>query len=142
MDGFILSAEIAAGLIVFIALLLGALLARRVWLGRHPGVFELSLRTPPGNWSIGLARYRSDAIEWYRVFSFSMAPARVLERSRLHIVGRRDLDDRGLGAGVIGGTIVRCRYDGVDLDFAMLESSYYGLSSWTEAAPPGQRHHL
>lgn len=57
---------------------------RRRLIQRSGGTFDCSLRweapEKPGDengkgWGYGVARYNGDRIEWYRVFSYSPAPA-------------------------------------------------------------------
>ncbi len=70
---------------------------RRRLIQRSGGTFDCSLRWDApkegdGNgkgWAYGVARYNGDRVEWYRVFSYSPRPRRVLERSAIEVAGRR-----------------------------------------------------
>ncbi|MFV0458760.1 MAG: DUF2550 domain-containing protein [Actinomycetales bacterium] len=136
MNGWVVSLEVVAALALLMAVLCSALLFRRFRLSRVPGAFDLSIRPVGGVWSFGVAHFGSSQLDWYQVFSLSLKPARTLERRRLSIVGRRA---GGMSSGTV---IVRCRYDDRDLDLALNEQAYFGLSSWSEAAPPGELHRL
>lgn len=122
-----------AALILFVSIYLSA---RRVWLSRQRGSFDLAVRYPGGRWTVGVARYGSTQLDWFRVFHLSMKPAAVFERRLLFIVGRRAPggSERAILADLV---IVRCRYAETEVDLALSEQAYFGLSSWSEAAPPG-----
>lgn len=130
--------EIAAALVVLFVLLLVAITVRRYQLARRPGSFDLSIREVGGSWSIGVARYGSAQLDWYRVFSLSPRPSRVYERRRLSLGQRRVAAGTEVHSVLPSDTIVRCQYVGQELDFALTDQAYFGLSSWTESAPPGQ----
>ncbi len=137
MGELLIPLEIAAGIAVVALLVFVALLVRRLMLYRRPGTFDLSVRPVGGVWSVGVAQFGSTQLDFYPFFSLSLGPSQVFERDRLRIVGRRE------SVGVLSSTVViRCRFDGDEIDLAMSESAYFGLSTWSEAAPPGQRHHL
>src|SRR3954453_3754607 len=85
----------AAGVLLLLVLLYGAgLIIRRRLLSRHGGTFELSYRvrasTPGRGWLLGLGRYSGESLQWFRYFSLSPRPKRVLCRSRLTFTDRRD----------------------------------------------------
>ncbi len=133
MHDLLLLLEIVAGLACLLLLLF---VARRIFLARAVGSFDCSIRDlGSGSWSFGIARYGAGRLDWYRVFSLSPKPSRVYRRDRLEIIGRRDPTAVPVVLG--GELIVRCRYDDRDLDLALSEDAYVGLSSWAEAAPPG-----
>lgn len=136
MGRFTIPLEIAAVLALILVAVTVYLGARRVWLSRPRGSFDLAVRRPGHRWMVGVAQYQSRQIDWYRVFHLSLRPAAVFERRRFVIVGRRSPGgtERAMLADLV---IVQCRYEGEDLEFAMSEQAYFGLSSWTEAAPPG-----
>ncbi len=137
MGDLLIPLEIAAGIAVVALLVFLSLMVRRLMLYRRPGTFDLSIRPVGAVWSVGVARFGSTQLDFYPFFSLAPGPSRVFERERLRIVGRRE------SVGVMSSTVVvRCRFDGEEIDLAMSESAYFGLSTWTEAAPPGQRHHL
>ena len=86
----------ALAAVVVIALLGLAMLAlRRRFITRRGGTFDCSLRDGRAQqhgkgWVLGVGRYAGDALEWYRVFSYSPRPRRVLDRQRLRVVDRRE----------------------------------------------------
>lgn len=135
MSGLLLWLEIVSAAVLVVVF---AFLARRVYLARTVGSFDCSIRPAQGagGWAIGVARYGSGRLDWFRVFSLSPRPSRVFHRDRLEIIGRRTPEGVNTLAGDL---IVRCRYEVEDLDFAMSTNAYLGLSSWAEAAPPGQQ---
>src|SRR4051812_33109682 len=78
----VLAALVAVGLVA-----LGLLVLRRRFLSRRGGTFDCSLRLRPATnprtgqgWTLGIARYSGDTLEWYRVFSYALRPKRVLGR--------------------------------------------------------------
>lgn len=117
---------------VLVVVLLFAVRVRRV--ANRVGSFECALR-PVGqrDWTSGIANYGSGRIDWYRLVSLRLRPSRSWRRERLEIVGRA----RRPAAGGAGHVIeVRCAYDGVQFDVAMVDSALAGVVSWLEAAPP------
>ena len=86
-----------------------------------------------------MARYESDRIDWYRVFSVSPRPAESLVRAELDVQERR----RPAGPGDVRRTR---RLDHramslsrtMEVELAMTEQAYTGFAAWLEAAPPGQ----
>ena len=69
----------AVGVVLLLLLVYGlSLVARRRWLDRRGGTFELSVRLRPGHgtrgWVLGLGRYADDQLEWFRIFSLSPWP--------------------------------------------------------------------
>lgn len=131
--------EIAAALAVLLVVAVLAFTVRRVVLARSRGSFDCSVRADRGSsWSIGVARYGPERVDWFRVFSLSPRPSRSWERSRLEVVGRR-VPVGGEALAVLPGvSVISCRYDGHDLDLAMSAEAYTGLASWAESGPPGR----
>lgn len=139
----------AFGALVVLALLaLGALAVRRRMLTRRGGTFDCSLRLPSNGhgkgWTLGVARYAGDIVEWYRVFSYSPRPGRVFGRSDLEIIDRREPQGAETFALLSGAVIVRCRDAGATngtgdgfVDLAMGKDALTGFLSWLESAPPG-----
>jgi hypothetical protein len=139
----LLVAEILVGAFVFIvaAALIGTALRRRV-IQREGGTFDCSLRDKPAEqgkgWALGLARYCTDTVEWYRVFSWSFRPRHVLSRRGLMVLSRRRPTGPESFALLSGSVIVECSVEGRVLELAMSEGALTGFLSWLEAAPPGQ----
>lgn len=123
---------------------------RRRLIQRSGGTFDCSLRwnTPEKpekgeengkGWGYGIARYNGDRIEWFRVFSYSPRPRRILERSAIEVAGRRTPDGEEELALLSDAVILACLHRGARLELAMSEDALTGFLAWLEAAPPGQR---
>lgn len=135
---------VALGTAAFLFLLVvGALAVRRYLLGRGIGAFDCSLRAEgrrggAGAWTLGVARYEHDRLDWFRVFALTHRADHTLNRSWLSILDHRAPLGSELHAVLPGWVIVRCDYAGSVLEFAMSEPAYSGLATWLESAPPGQ----
>lgn len=114
---------------------------------RSGGTFDCSLRwdapeegdAAGKGWSYGVARYNGDRVEWYRVFSYSPRPRRVLERSAIEVAGRRVPDGEEELALLSDAVVLACVHRDTRLELAMSEDALTGFLAWLEAAPPGQR---
>ena len=81
------------GVLLLLVLLYGlGLVVRRRWITRDGGTFELShrVRSAPTRkagrgWVLGLGRYSGDVLEFFRIFSLSPRPLRVLDRGDLDV---------------------------------------------------------
>lgn len=135
-----LSLPLKIAALLLLGLLLGmvAFTVRRHLLTRTHGSFDCALRDGDG-WTVGIARYGVDRVDWYRVFAIRLSPGRTFLRSSLEIVGRRDVAAGERNALLPGSVVCMCRYEGRDLELALSMDAYMGLSSWTESAPPGQQ---
>lgn len=142
MNDVLISLEVAVGIAVLLAVVIGLLVARRRFLSRATGTFECSLRTTTQRlgkgWALGVARYEADRIEWFRTFDVSPRPRHVLQRGNLQVQQRRYPTGPEVYAVMTGSVVVRCSYDRRPLELAMSEQAYTGFASWLEAAPPGQ----
>ncbi|GAA1128424.1 DUF2550 domain-containing protein [Nocardioides aquiterrae] len=132
----------AAGALLGVVLLFGlGLIVRRRLLSRHGGTFELSYRVRSSKagrgWLLGLGRYSGESLEWFRYFSLWPRPKRVLERSELTFVGRRDPEGAEQMSLYPDHVVISCRTPGGLIELAMSEGSLMGFSSWLEAGPPG-----
>lgn len=133
------AAVIILGLAIFVVV---ALAVRRRLLQRGGGTFDCSLRlgqTAAGQgWVLGIARYSGDAVEWFRVFSFSMRPRRVFTRTEVEIRSSRDpLSTEALGM-YDGHVVVELTEAGHTVEIAMAEDALTGFMAWLESAPPGK----
>jgi hypothetical protein len=139
----------AAGVVVLvISLGLVGLAMRRRWLQRGGGTFDCSLRLPGGvrgkgvgygkGWTLGVARYTGDRIDWYRVFSPSPRPRHSFGRRQLLVRGRRTPSGTESFALLAGAVVVECGVDGRTVELGMGEGELTGFLAWLEAAPPGQ----
>lgn len=145
MQGLYLGAEIVAVLVLLLVLALVLLSLRRAWLSRQGGTFECALRLgdarPGVGWALGVARYNSERLEWFRYFSFSTRPRKTFYRSELSVMDDREPDPVEAGSLYAGQRIVHMQTvtkDGEEtLELAMSGESLTGMLSWLEAAPPG-----
>ncbi|MEV6586610.1 DUF2550 domain-containing protein [Streptomyces acidicola] len=123
---------------------------RRRLIQRSGGTFDCSLRWDAPEkpekgeengkgWGYGIARYNGDRIEWFRVFSYSPRPRRMLERSAIEVAGRRTPEGEEELALLSDAVILACLHRGARLELAMSEDALTGFLAWLEAAPPGQR---
>ncbi|MEZ0090549.1 DUF2550 domain-containing protein [Streptacidiphilus sp. EB129] len=90
-------------------------------------------------WVFGIGRYNHDAVEWFRVFSYSPRPRRVLQRSGIEVLHRRTPQGQEELALLSGAVVLTCLHAGEPLELAMSEDALTGFLAWLEAAPPGQR---
>lgn len=133
---------VLCGVLLLLALVWAAgLVARRRFLARHGGTFELSHRVRPERagrgWLLGLGRYSGDRLEWFRTFSLSLRPKRTWCRSELAYTGRREPMGSEHVALYHDHLVVCCRAAGREVEFAMTHDSLMGLQAWLEARPPG-----
>jgi hypothetical protein len=132
----------AAGAVLVLVVLYGlGLIVRRRLLSRHGGTFELSYRVRSSSagrgWLLGLGRYSGESLEWFRYFSLSPRPKRVLLRSELTFAGRRDPEGVEQMSLYPDHVVISClTSDGV-IELAMSAASLMGFQSWLEAGPPG-----
>ena len=101
--------DVLVGVVVLGLLGLGLLALRRRVITRRGGTFDCSLRLKQAQhgkgWVLGIGRYNGDALEWYRVFSYSTRPKRVFVRRELEVIESRDPDRR---RGVLAAGRRRC----------------------------------
>ena len=131
-----------AGVLLVLVLAYGlGLILRRRTLSRHGGTFELSYRvrsTRAGRgWLLGLGRYSGESLEWFRYFSLSPRPKRVLQRSDLSFVGRRESAGPEQMSLYPDHLIISCTTPDGAVELAMSADSLMGFQSWLEAGPPG-----
>jgi hypothetical protein len=123
------------------------LFVRRRAISRDGGTFECSVRTnvpARGNaaasargWSLGLARYTGDQLEWFRIFSFATRPKYVFDRA-MTVGDRRTPHGAEAFSLYAGHVVVTVMLDtGQRIELAMSQSALMGFLAWTEAAPPG-----
>ncbi len=129
---------------VVVLTLLGVLVTlflRRTAIARGGGTIDVSLRLTTlvtgRGWSHGLARFSGDDLKWYRVFSFSPRPRRVLSRRELAVHSRRQPDGVERLTMPADWVVVRCADHRSSVEIAMARTTLTGFLSWIEAAPPG-----
>ncbi|MCW2872158.1 DUF2550 domain-containing protein [Actinacidiphila oryziradicis] len=146
----ILALQLCGGIIAAALLGLFVFGLRRRLIQRPGGTFDCSLRLAPEaepetsvpsgkGWVYGVARYSGDRVEWFRVFSYSPRPRRVLERSAIEVLHRREPQGEEELALLSDAVVLVCEHRGVRLELAMSDDAQTGFLAWLEAAPPGQR---
>lgn len=130
---------VAACALVLLLIVVVLFTARRASLSRRRGAFDCSVRSRPGHWSLGVARYGSDRIEWFRIFSFAPVPRWTWGRDELEVLECRPPRGGESTAVLPQSVVVTCRYRQDRLDLAMSQDAYTGMASWLEASPPGRR---
>jgi hypothetical protein len=137
----VLVLEIVLALPLLAVLLLLAVAVRRRWLQAAGGTVELALRLKRlGNgrgWSSGVGFFDGDDLRWYRVFSLSPRPRRVLSRRELQVVSRRSASDAERLALPEGAVVLSCTTGGGPVDLALQPSTVTGFLAWLESRPPG-----
>ena len=129
---------------VLLTLLTLAFLVFRRWaIARPSGSFDLSVnrRADQGErgWTLGVARYADDHLEWFRTFSVSPRPRYRFERGRLEIGRSRLPEGREAYAVHTGHLVVACHSEVAVHQLALSQHALTGLQAWLEASPPGQR---
>ncbi|MBC7375608.1 MAG: DUF2550 domain-containing protein [Frankiales bacterium] len=134
--------EVAALVLLAPCLLLLAVAIRRRLLARSGGTIELSFRLSPAGpgqgWVNGVGRFSSGGeLRWYRVFSLSPRPRRVLLRRELVVLGRRTPDGSEARALHSGSVVLECRSGGCPVGLALDAPAVTGFLAWLESRPPG-----
>ena len=136
-----------AGVVLVVVLLYGiALIVRRRVLARHGGTFELSHRARTNKsgrgWVLGLGRYTSQSLEWFRIFSLSPRPKYVWSRADLEYTGRRDPGGVEQLSLYPDHVVIRCTSPDGDVELALSQEALMGFQAWLEASPPSAAQHL
>ncbi|AYD90180.1 DUF2550 family protein [Actinomyces sp. 2119] len=126
-------AVLAVATLVVVLLCAAGFLVRVRHLAGQVGSFECAWRVKEGTrWFSGVASFRSESLEWYRLMSLSPRPSRSFARIDLEVEGARRRRAQGRVVEV------RCRDALGSFDLAMMEDSYAALVAWVEAAAPQQ----
>ena len=127
---------IVALAVIVLVLLIGGFLARLRYLAGQVGSFECAMR-PPGaqRWLSGVASFRLDSLEWYRLVSLSTRPSRVWRRLDLELSAARRRREQGR---VVEVHCVDATAAPDSFDLAMMEESHSALVAWVESASPEQ----
>ena len=132
--------DILGGLLLLAALALAGLIVRRRRLTKSEPTFDMSVRTHPQQgargWTLGVARYRGERLEWFRFFSLSLRPKRVFDRQALELHGRREPDGAEAYALFSGHLVVDARTGQAEVQVALSPDSLTALLAWQESAPP------
>lgn len=129
---------LVVGAVLLVAVVATFLLRRRFLLSGL-GAVTMWLR-PVGSprWSVGVAWYSGNELNWYRALSLSVRPNQRLCRSEFHVEGRRrpTADDSALPTD---SQVLICRTGAGPQELAMDTSTVTGFLSWIESAPPVDR---
>ena len=122
--------------IIALVLLAGGFLVRLRYLAGQVGSFECALR-PRGaqRWLSGVASFRLDSLQWYRLMSLSTRPSRVWRRLDLELSAARRRREQGR---VVEVHCVDATRSPEGFDLAMMEESHSALIAWVESASPEQ----
>jgi len=131
----------ASLLLLLLVLLVVGFVVRRSLLLRGIGAVEIWIKLSPRRWSLGVGWFDGDELSWYRVFSLSPRPARVLVRGRLQVLERRQLSERDAIVLPRKMVILACQTPERTEQVAMSAGAMNGLLSWLEASPPGYPIH-
>ena len=127
---------IVAIVAIALVLLTGGFLARLRYLAGQVGSFECAMRPAGGQrWLSGVASFRLDSLEWYRLMSLSTRPSRVWRRLDLELSAARRRREQGR---VVEVHCVDATADPDGFDLAMMEESHSALVAWVESASPEQ----
>ena len=122
--------------IIAFVLLTGGFLVRLRYLAGQVGSFECAMRLPGGQrWLSGVASFRLDSLEWYRLMSLSTRPSRVWRRLDLELSAARRRREQGR---VVEVHCVDATAGPDGFDLAMMEESHSALVAWVESAAPEQ----
>ncbi len=110
------------------------------------GGVDLSLHRRPSDvrrdasvgWHAGVARYRGDRLDWYRLTSLRPGASLALDRTELEILGRRSPAGAESYVMPAASSVLRLRSQGVDVELAKSVGVLTGFLAWLEAAPPGR----
>ena len=122
--------------IIALVLLAGGFLVRLRYLAGQVGSFECAMRLPGGQrWLSGVASFRLDSLQWYRLMSLSTRPSRVWRRLDLELSAARRRREQGR---VVEVHCVDATAGSDGFDLAMMEESHSALVAWVESAAPEQ----
>lgn len=127
--------------VLLCAVVLGSFVLRRRRLLHRSGAVECALRRRPrtggGGWSMGIARFTGDELEWHRVLSLSPRPLVTLSRVDAVVTARRTALPVEHIATTVGGSVLALAVDQAQVELAVAPAVLTGLVAWLEAAPPG-----
>ena len=143
--GALLAFEVLGGLAALAVVALLSIAARRRWLQRGGGTVDVSLRLSERSrgrgWALGVGVFAGDELRWYRVFSLSPRPRRVLSRRTLEVVARREPTGPEAYALLKGAQVLACREPSGPVEVALEPRAVTGFLAWLEARPPGSPAH-
>lgn len=130
-------------LLLAVALPIVIMLTRRAWLSRQ-GMFECALHNDKGasqHWSLGMARYNGEHLEWFRIFAFGLKPQLSFRRTATQALPSRDPDPAEAVLLYQGQRIVALEStpdfaERGTWELAMDGEALTAMLAWLEAAPP------
>jgi hypothetical protein len=87
---------------------------------------------------LGIGRYSGDLLEFFRIFSVSLRPMTVLDRSDLTYGGTREPVGPEAHSLYAGHVVIACSTPTTAVELAMAPEAVTGFLAWLEAAPPGR----
>lgn len=121
---------------------IAVVIARRRWIARDGGAFDLSVNIHAGGqahgWLLGVGVYRETTVDWYRTFSLSWRPKYRLPRGELVVEGRREPSVAESYALHHGHVISTCTGPVPVVQIAMTPQSLTAFLAWLESSPPGR----
>src|SRR3954468_7500104 len=138
--GVILAFQVCGGIVAAALLGLFVFGLRRRLIQRSGVTFDCSLRRPADpaaepsgkGWVYGVARYSGDSVEWFRVFSYAPRPRRVLQRSAIEVLSRRQPQGQEELALLSDSVVLVCEHKGERLELAMSDDALTGFLAWLE----------
>ncbi len=123
-------------------LLLTVLVLRRRYLARTKKAFDLSINrhaeASARGWTLGVAAYQGNTLEWYRTFSLRLRPRYRFDRGVM-VVDQRRLPEGGEAHAVHLGDVIVPTQNPVGVhQLALSPEALTGLLAWLEASPPGR----
>lgn len=135
----LLSAEVLVGAVVLLLILFlaGTFLRRRA-IGRGKPLVLCAVRLPgESRWRVGMARYGSARLDWFRLGGVTVRARAQWNRSQLELGSPHALQGKdriGLVPDAVG---VPCHYHGSSFELALAPGAYTALRAWVESSPPG-----
>lgn len=114
------------------------LIVRRRWLAGKGRIFECSLKRPGAGWTLGVARFRGNDLEWYRVFSLSLRPRVTFHRHETRVLTVRKPTASESTELYDGHLVTELAGHNAGYLLAMSRPDLTAFSSWTEAGAPGR----
>lgn len=134
--------DFLAFVVIVTALALVGLVFRRRYIARGTASFDLSINRRaehgPQGWTLGLAVYRGEVVEWYRTFSFTLRPKYRFVRGEVVVEGRRRPEGAEAHAVHAGHLVVTTQNPSDVHQLALSPDALTGLLSWLESSPPGR----
>lgn len=136
-------ATVVVAVLLLAAVLLAALFIRRSFLQREGGfdmcVSEGRAEGWSGGWVFGVGVVRDEQVDWFRTFTLSLRPKRVLHRADVVVRSRRQPDAEEVFELPGGHVILTCTTVDAPVEISMNEPSATAFLAWLEGAPPGGR---